>query len=212
MTQIIGIGHYSRTGKDTLCNYIISAAEQRGMTAERFAFADEVKRVSHLMYGWAGLREREHYDSEVGGQRRRVKLPLGNMTPVEIWVAGGNKVREIHPDTWVEMFVRHARDCTADILVVTDVRFPNEGDCISMMGGTLVKTIFPGVRPLTTSSDNALLMWGGWDYIVGGSGELTEKMMFAERLVLALKNNELRVQTDMPEQLEAEDDGDPTPA
>ena len=202
--KIVGLGHYSRTGKDTLAGYILSACKQRGLNAKRVGFADEVKVVSQQLYGWAGLKNREFYDRKENEHLRDRPLPLlSDLTPVDVWVAVGNKMREVYPHTWIEKAMDlGVNDSTLDILIISDVRFPNECEAIKGEGGNLVKVVRPGYGPKDTASDRALLGYSGWDYIIGGSGELIELMLFADKVPL-FHQNEYWVPQDLDERTAA---------
>jgi len=172
--KIIGLGHYSRVGKDTFANYLVeSLAEyQPSLKVLKRSFAWKLKQVTHELFSWAGLREPEFYETAEGAAVRQVKLLDLDMTPVEIWVAFGTKaVREqVYSNTWVDYLLRQT-DC--DVLIIPDVRFPNEAEAIHKLGGQLIKVVRPGFGPLNTVADQALHDYSGWDAIVGQDGEIS---------------------------------------
>jgi hypothetical protein len=183
--QVIGLGHYSRTGKDTLANFMVNDGAWRGLKVVKQSFAWELKDVCHQLYGWAGLRSPEFYETDEGQKLRNVKLPAvgGGLSPVEIWCRMGTDAVRNHVDseTWVNYLLHTPRVC--DILVIPDVRFPNEANAIKERGGKLVKVVRPYHGPLETVADEALLNYEGWDYVVGSSGLLSDLEKWATRLV-----------------------------
>lgn len=181
--KIIGLGHYSRTGKDTLANsLILSAHEYRpGIRVAKRPFAWKLKEICHDLYDWAGMREPEFYDTKEGEPFRDIVLPAIGKTPVQIWVDFGTPaVREnVYDRTWID-FVLNLSEL--DILIIPDVRFPNEVQAIRDKGGLLVKVVRPGYGPRPTVADRALVGFDGWDYIAGGSGRMDELQAWGSKL------------------------------
>jgi outer membrane protein assembly factor BamE (lipoprotein component of BamABCDE complex) len=62
------------------------------------------------------------------------------MTPVEVWVAMGTPaIREnVYDRTWIDYVLQTDHDC--DLLIVPDVRFPNEATEFKLIGGTRSQT------------------------------------------------------------------------
>lgn len=192
MTTIIGFGHYSRTGKDTTANALLSYlnAFQPDCRVQKRSFAWKLKQITYELYEWAGMMPPEHYETKDGEKDRDIVLPDLGMTPVEVWVRfGTHAVREqVYQDTWLNYLVRGQRDL--DVLLIPDVRFPNEANAIKAAGGKVVKVVRPGYGPRKTAADRALLDYHDWDYIIGGSGDIEELDQWAECLALAALGDE----------------------
>jgi hypothetical protein len=186
--KIIGLGHYSRTGKDTLANAMIEWFGQfsPGVKVIKLSFGWKVKQTTHELYAWAGLREPEFYETPEGAKLRDVVLPLLGMTPVDIWVKfGTDAVRnQVYENTWIDYVTKNEHK--ADVAIVPDVRFPNEVAAMRAAGAKLVKVVRPGFGPKKTKADRALLGYTGWDYVVGASGEIAELRWWAGWLSIAL--------------------------
>ena len=181
--KIIGIGHYSRTGKDTLANYIVDYVWQSGQKAKKISLAWKLKQICHELYSWAGLREPEYYDTKEGEKFRDVKIEALGMTPVEIWVAMGTPaVRDnIYDRTWIDYVMK--TDHEVDVLVVPDIRFHNEADEFGEgEDRILVKTVREGYGPKDTVADTALIGYEGWDLWAGGNME--DLHMQAQKIAL----------------------------
>lgn len=180
---IFGIGHYSRTGKDTFANYLITWLKDRApqLRVIKRPFAWKLKQITHELYAWAGLREPEYYDTHEGAKLRDIKLPVLNLTPVEIWVAFGTPaVREqVYDRTWIDYNLKTVAEC--DVLIIPDVRFPNETKAILETNGTLIKVVRPGYGPKNTVADRALLNYTGWHYVIGHEGSMESLNRWAER-------------------------------
>jgi hypothetical protein len=173
--KVLMLGHYSRTGKDTLANWAIHYAKEWGLTAKKVSFAWKLKDVAHQLYGWAGLREPEFYETPAGAKLRTVVLEAIGMTPIDVWVKlGTDGVRQnVHPHTWIN-YVLNQDYRGVDLLIISDTRFPNEIGLTKYDGevnGWDVKTakvLRAGFGPKDTEPDLALMDYDGWDTYFGG--------------------------------------------
>jgi hypothetical protein len=176
MMKVLLLGHYSRTGKDTLANWAIHYTKEWGLTAKKVSFAWKLKEVTHQLYGWAGLREPEFYETPEGAKLRTVVLePLGK-TPIDIWVDFGTKAvrQQVYQDTWID-YVLNQDYRGVDLLVIPDARFFNEIEAFADDGPSRgwdvmhAKVLRAGFGPKDTESDLNLIDYGGWDTYFGGS-------------------------------------------
>lgn len=167
--RVIGLGHYSRTGKDTFANLLRNELlfHNRKLRVKKLPLAWKLKQVCHELYAWSGLREAEFYETEEGAPYRDAKLDGLDMTPVELWVAfGTDAVRErVYSRTWIDYVLRNNHEC--DVMIVPDVRFPNEVDAFREMNALLIKTVREGYGPRDTKADQALMHYTGWDFVAG---------------------------------------------
>lgn len=187
--QVLGIGHYSRTGKNTLGSLIAAEYFKRTKkTAIVTSFAYKLKDICHQLYAWDGLREPEFYETQEGAALRDVPLPPIGKSPVQIWVDMGTPaVRDnVYDRTWIDYLLRTKRLDGASLLIITDVRFPNEVKAVREYDGILVKTVRGGYGPKNTVADLALFGWDGWDYIAGPTPRALQGD--AENLVDCLMN------------------------
>jgi hypothetical protein len=174
MTLFIGLGHYSRTGKDTFANYLTASLAERApcLRVVKRSLAWKLKQITYDLYAWAGMQPPEHYETHEGEKDRDVVLPALGMTPVQVWVAFGTKAvrNNVYDRTWLDYLLKVNHK--ADILIVPDVRFPNEADAIKEASGITIKIVRPGYGPRKTVADRALLGYEGWDYVLGGRGSM----------------------------------------
>ena len=184
MTQYIGLGHYSRTGKSTLANALVGylKALPKPVSAKQVPFAWKLKQVAHDLYAWAGVKAPRHYETPEGEKDRDIIIPALGMTPVELWVKLGTPaIREnVYDMTWVDYVLKNDHDC--DVIAIGDVRFPNEIKALREKDAILIKVVRPGYGPRNTVADLALQDYDGWDYVVGSSGLMDELRYFAHRL------------------------------
>lgn len=179
--NVIGLGHYSRTGKDSLANYFLAelAILTRDMVAKKMPFAWKLKQIAYELYAWDGLKEPEFYETAAGATYRDIPLPTIGKSPVQIWIdLGTPAVRDqVYDRTWIDYVLKS--DHQADVLLIPDVRFENEIDAVRSMGGITIKVVRPGYGPRKSKADRALLGYTGWDYVIGRSGEMSELQSWA---------------------------------
>lgn len=85
-------------------------------------------------------------------------------------------MRAIYPDIWVDtLFEDYALSTPAggSVLIIPDVRFPNEVKAIRERGGILVKVTAPGVPEDTDGADDVLADYDGWDFTI--ANDFTER-------------------------------------
>lgn len=191
--HIIGLGHYSRTGKTTLAHLIANECERVGLAAEVRPFASTLKKVVHLVYGWAGAQPEEYYETYPEERKRRLvklanhKWPLGP-TIVDLWIEVGTPAFRdtIFDETWV---MNTLETDFENVLIIPDVRFMNEINAIRVRGGRVYKVIRKGVQPRFNSiADNALNYYVGWDEVIRNHGEgLHDLQQDARRIVRSLE-------------------------
>ncbi len=178
--KLIGLGHYSRTGKDSFANYFLESVQEYNpkLKAGKKPFAWKLKQICFELYAWDGMREPEFYETEAGAPYRDIVLPTIGKTPVQIWIDMGTPAvrNNVYIDTWIDYLLKS--DHGLDVLVIPDVRFPNEVSAIRKLGGTLIKVVRPGYGPRKSVADRALLGFTEWDYVIGSSGEMRELQMW----------------------------------
>lgn len=166
MIPAIGFGHRSRVGKDTASKFLNTELRLAGVKTVHVSFAWKLKEICYDLYGWAGLKQPIHYENFPAD--RQIKLPILGLTPVEIWVAVGNKLREVYPKTWIDLALRGNKN--AEFVIVSDVRYQNEVEAIKELGGRVYKIVRPDAAVLDTVADNALENFTGWDALIENNG------------------------------------------
>lgn len=144
----IGVGHKSRSGKDTICSIIHQAypAETRVM-----GFADALKaycRVVHKM------------KRKDGPLLQRVGLQLR---------------QQVNEDIWINALRYAAEDAPEPIILIPDMRFENEAMFVRDNGGWVVRVdrFDENWQPVVTTdrdpnhiSETALNAWPHWDAVI----------------------------------------------
>ena len=171
--MIIGLGHRSDNGKDTVANYMIDwiRAMRPELKVDNITWADKLKDICYQLYKHLGLQTREFYDTPEGRALRNVKLPKIDLTPVEIWVKMGTPaVREqVWDDTWISYLL--SRQSEYDVIFVPDTRFPNEVEACDYT----IKVHNPR-KPIRegVSVDCVLKDFDGWDITIINEHGLSE--------------------------------------
>jgi hypothetical protein len=98
-------------------------------------------------------------------------------------------ISAVKQNTWIDYVLR--TDHGVDVIVIPDVRFPNEVSAIRDAGGWLGKIVRPGYGPRDTVADRALVGWDGWDAVIGRSGEMGELNIWAMSISEAIYQNRL---------------------
>jgi len=171
---LIGLGAYSRVGKDSFADFLTAAITQRApnLRVVKRPLSWKLKQIACDLYAWAGMQPPEHYETREGEKDRDVTLPALGMTPVELWVALGTKAirNNVYDRTWLDYLLK--TDHKADVLIVPDIRFPNEAAAVKDAGGVLIKIVRPGYGPRKTVADRALVGYDDWDYVLGSEGTM----------------------------------------
>lgn len=186
--KLIAIGHYARVGKDSLANYIQAECFQLDpqFRVIKVSWAYKLKWIAYELYGWAGLREPDFYETVEGALLREVPLPALGLSPRQIWVKlGTDAVREnVYEHTWRDYLLK--TDHQADAALITDTRFYNEIQGVEEAGGHRVKVVRPGFGPGPNKPDRELLPYKGWNNTVGETGSLIDLQAWAHKYALWL--------------------------
>lgn len=187
MTKYLAFGHEKDVGKDESAKFAIQHARfsNRFKAVAKGAFADKLKQVSYDLFKWAGLQPGYYYDEN--RKAREIILPLVGMTPREIWIEVGNRMREVYPNIWIDNLLVNDK---VDFLVISDLRFPNEAEEIKRRGGKVIKIERPSIPRTSDEADDALLGYTGWSDTIVNDGTLAalnikvckivESMIFAQ--------------------------------
>lgn len=143
---VIGIGHKARQGKDVVAKYLVD-----NYGAERFSFGDGLYDVARSIFG---MTEKD----------------------ASLLQALGTDVgRRNDPDKWVRTLYWKLKDRSPKLVVIPDVRFPNEIEMVKQMGGLAVEInrmnedgsqFISDDRPADHPSEISLDDYTEWDLLV----------------------------------------------
>ena len=111
---VIGLGHRARQGKDTVANFMI---DRLGSRAVRIGFADALYAVARADHG------------------------MTTKDPKVLQYLGTEVYRQRDPEVWIRTLYYTALDRMPQVLIIPDVRFPNEVEFVHQMGGFLIKVV-----------------------------------------------------------------------
>src|SRR5215831_16002209 len=88
MPKMIAFGHRKSVGKDSAARFLCShlRIHLKGSNIQHHGFADKLKNVCHQLYGWAGLQDREYYETPDTYKLKDEVLPVLGKSPRQIWI------------------------------------------------------------------------------------------------------------------------------
>lgn len=179
--QIIGFGCTAQVGKDTAAEYLEKKYPGK---VKRVAFADKLKEVAMQLFGLS-------WEQCYGSQEIKEKVdPRWGASPRELLQGVGQKMREITPDIWVDtvfnVTIPQLEEQGFDCVVISDVRYPNEGDKIHEVGGTVVKVTREGsgvTVGASHSSETSMNDYQNFDFVLENNGGFEEYYWKLDRLM-----------------------------
>ena len=189
--MIIGIGHKKNMGKDTFANMLDQAfLNSFHMVSTVKSISDPLFNAGGLLFGWAGMKMARAYNEDYSLKEK--ELPgLPGVTPRDIAKAIGNLCRSVHPDSLVKAVIGNASE--NEVVIITNIRFPNEAKAVKDAGGILVKVTRPGVKiDQDDPFDTALDDWKDWDYEVLNGGTLDDLIVQAHIVAGFAKRKRLK--------------------
>ena len=120
-------------GKDTFASFLCDSCSEHAITANTFAFANPLKKGLAVFFG---IPEKWFYEREL----KTEKIPGFDITPRQAMTQVGTDLMRAHVDDmiWVKSLLNSLEASSADIKVVTDVRYKNEAEAILNSGGKLL--------------------------------------------------------------------------
>ncbi len=179
----IGIGHISRTGKDTLQGFMVSHLKTTcKRDAQKGSLFYNVKLQAYNMFRIYGLERPEFYDDHP--ILRSAELPGIRKTPVDLWIEYGMFLQQYDQSILTKSLWATSYSC--DILVVQDLRRVAECDSIHDQGGFVIRVDRPGHSPIS-DIDRELSDYDGWDAVVDNSKDLGHLFKETKRVCEVLK-------------------------
>ena len=180
---IIGIGHRRRRGKDLFGEYLYQKLSSLYISVRRDWFAASLKRMCQGVFSLTG--------AQLWGDQKTEVDTYWNMTPRAILQLAGTEAMRgtFGGDIWAKTLERRALDDPLAWVIVCDVRFPEEVQCIKRLGGILIRIDRP--QPATDEdahrSETALANYTGWDYIFDNTGSIEELKTMAVNFIDKLR-------------------------
>ena len=190
---LIGLSGAAGSGK----NYVADQIVAKYGNVKQLAFADPLKQVVHHMFGipledcyteagknkftWVKWHDVHIWRDECRNDQHWPHKADDRMTVRDLlqWI-GTDLVRYNWSENhWVNLAEQRIRNSPEDVVVVTDVRFENEANLVTAMGGTVLKVVgraAPGV-PQHVSEQGKFYVAGMIDNSEGRTAsQLTEQV------------------------------------
>lgn len=194
--KIIGLTGRATAGKDTVARFALEWCDERDIPADRFAFADPLKRSAAAAFGipqhaaldfcnW--LKQPGVF---VTAERREGSgnVPLSATDGIEV---SGKRVsgreflqfygteghRDVFgPDFWVEVTERKLNEAAGSIAVafITDPRFIQESDMIHRYDGEVWEIVRPGEVAVEAHASESGLPEGAIEFQIRNDGTLED--------------------------------------
>ena len=176
--MIIGIAGKAQAGKDTTARMLQILLSNPGISWSVYDNSDICFVYDHFVVHYADLLKQVSQDllnmpfDDFNKQEVKQRhLDWINMTVREFLQKLGAAVRkEIDPDFWVKALFNTYND----LVIVADVRFPNEAEAVKERGGILIRINRPGAGAGNHISETALDDYDGWDYVIENTGTLED--------------------------------------
>lgn len=174
--QILAFGHKSQTGKNYSANYLAKFLREKGYVVRECAFADKLYEACQIVFGVYGFKSKSYYEDHP--TQKAIPLPVINKSPRQILVEfGTNAVREqVYDHVWIDNTLED--NGRRDILLITDLRFPNEAKAVLQRGGKLIKVVNDTAPVFDTVADKALNDWTKWDYVLDNTNHNAHLKLF----------------------------------
>lgn len=184
--MIIGFAGYAGSGKDTAAKLfsgmdapevIPAPKEYDGLEFYIYALADPIKRAASEMFGiplenFYDQDKKKEIDPDWGFSPRYIAQQLGT--------EGGRDL--FRKDIWVKRaeveYKNNVANGDYDVMLITDVRFPNEVDKIHELGGYVIKIEREDITPTIPHESEAWIEKLDVDFVVENITNERVKMHF----------------------------------
>ena len=168
--MIIGLSGYARSGKDTIAGMLMGL---HGYT--HAAFANKIRDFLYeidplVMHNGMDFRLQDIVDSKTW-EVAKTEFPEVRRLLQDLGV-GARKL--LGDDIWIYQVLKDLHP--SDKIVISDVRFKNEAECISARGGQIWRINRPGVEAANDHvSEHQLNDWK-FDAVIENDGDMPELM------------------------------------
>tara|TARA_Y100000310_G_scaffold311944_1_gene358729 strand:- start:633 stop:1196 length:564 start_codon:yes stop_codon:yes gene_type:complete len=154
---IIGISGKKRSGKDTIYGLV---KKRVGHFVARAAFGDQIK---------------EEVASATGVALDHIEENKERFRPMLQWWGADFRRHYKGESYWLDKMLRKMRSVAdPEVLVITDVRYPNEADLVKEAGGIMLRVDRETGLNDAHSSENLLDSFCGFDYRLENNGTLED--------------------------------------
>lgn len=152
MTKIIGLNGVARSGKDTCANFIEELHQDKKIL--RLYFSKLLKDVSKMLFN---LTDEHVYTDKKEEILSNWKLNDEEVSPRKLLQWLGTDILRKHLGQ--DFFIKHMKEQIQkginenyDFILITDVRFDNEGELVKELGGIVINVHRPGLEKINLSN------------------------------------------------------------
>lgn len=183
---VIGVAGYKRCGKDTLTKVLHEELAKMGLNSERRALADELKeeiaKMLHSVFPSISVEEhiRRMNDDKWKEKYRLIMQWWGTEWRRDETMGGWDSY-------WIDKVTEWVNESSSDIVIVPDIRFPNEVKWCGQYNGVVVWMNRPGFTSSGHSSENALDDFKEFDVVIDNNGDIDKLREKAQWVVAKIK-------------------------
>lgn len=167
--MIIGISGKKRSGKDTVYELIRMCKQSDGVNPIRAAFGDQIK---------------EEVAGATGVDLDHIEEHKERFRPMLQWWGADFRRHYKGESYWLDkMLAKMETIAGREVLVITDVRYPNEAELVKRAGGIMLRVERETGLKDAHSSENLLDDFEGFDYRLTNDGTIRELKKKVERIV-----------------------------
>lgn len=139
--RVFGFVGYAGSGKTTASEYLLDEAVKEGLRACRLSFAHALRTICMIAYPWV---PREYFCGNKAQKETQIPgMPEGTTGRKILQLIGTEAFRSINDETWtklVEYQIKQSQEREdMDVIVIDDVRFPNEHAMLKRIGATTIR-------------------------------------------------------------------------
>jgi hypothetical protein len=164
--KVIAFGHKRRVGKNKACELLNSYLRTKGssLQIQTASFAYSLKKTCDDLFNTGTPEYYETYP-----KHKEDVLKHLDKSPREVWIEFGNYARSIDSLVWIRKVFKDYKN--TDILLISDLRYPNEAKYIKSIGGYNI-LLDRDVPKTDDVADTALDGWNGWDLKLDNNSDL----------------------------------------
>ncbi len=169
--KIVALGYKKGSGKNTFSRFLQTYLQQvtPKLKIKEVSFAAKLKDISFQLFNWGGLERGVYYETH--REEKEVVLPKLDLSPRDIWIQVGNKLREVKSSVWIDYALLNVQ---ADLIIITDLGYINEAKRIKELDGQLIKIVRDDTVKATDSREIELDSWEYWDWIFTNNNSLSD--------------------------------------
>ena len=167
--MIIGISGKKRSGKDTVYKLIKGLKDSAGIHPLRAAFGDQIK---------------EEVAGVTGVDLDHIEEHKERFRPMLQWWGADFRRHYKGESYWLDKMLAKMKTIAGkEVLVITDVRYPNEAELVKRAGGIMLRVERKTGLEDAHSSENLLDNFEGFDYRLTNNGTIYDLKEKVARIV-----------------------------